>query len=309
MSFSLDLKKELITRTDTGIHCKMAELAGILSVNARFIEAEDTKTEILSIRADNEELAGKISRLLYNIFDKKFSFDSKYVELKHGYRIIISDCDIVEQLKAKLKLKRNDCYAEPGQTVVQQTCCKKAYVRGTFLSGGSISSPEKQYQLEIACTTEENANRLISILKSLHLEARSIKRKNRFIVYIKDGDTISDFLGITGGMNSLLEFENIRILKDIRNSINREVNCDTANINKVVNAASKQIDDINLIIEKKGLDSLPEQLKTVAEARLEYPHLSLSELGEKLNQPLGKSGVNHRLKKISEIAEKMRSND
>ena len=204
---------------------------------------------------------------------------------------------------------RNDCYAEPGPMVIQQTCCKKAFLRGAFLAGGSISSPEKAYQIEIACTTEGNADRILSILKALHLEARSIQRKNRYIVYIKDGDTISDFLGVTGGMNSMMEFENIRILKDIRNSINREVNCDTANINKVVNAAAKQIDDINLIIEKRGLDSLPEQLRAVAELRLLHPHLSLTELGEKLDRPLGKSGVNHRLARINEIAEKIRRND
>ena len=311
MSFSLDLKKELISRNDSGIHCRIAELAGIFSVNARFLDddIDDVTREIISIRADSEELSQKISRLLYNIFERKYSFDGIYVEQKNGYRIIIRDDEIVKQLKSKLKLIRNDCYAEPGITVTQQNCCKKAYLRGVFLAGGSISSPEKAYQLEIACTTAENAERLITILKTLHLEAKSIKRKNRYIVYIKDGNTISDFLGLTGGMNSLMEFENIRILKDIRNSINREVNCDTANINKVVNAASKQIDDINLIIERKGLDSLPEQLRIVAEARLMYPHLSLSELGEKLDKPLGKSGVNHRLTRINEIAEKIRSND
>ena len=304
MSFSLNLKKELITRSDTAVHCKIAELAGICSINARFID-----TDTISIRADSDELAAKISRLLYNIFEKKYTFDSKYIEQKHSLRIIISDPEISEMLRNRIKIYRNDCYAEPGLTVTQHTCCKKAFLRGAFLAGGSINSPEKSYQLEIACTTEANAERIVSVLGALHLEARSLKRKNRYIVYIKDGNTISDFLGITGGMNSMMEFENIRILKDIRNSINREVNCDTANINKVVNAASKQIDDINLIIEKKGLDSLPEQLKVVAEARLMYPHLSLAELGEKLDKPLGKSGVNHRLARINEIAEKIRSND
>lgn len=311
MSFSLNLKKELITRSDTAIHCKMAELAGIISINARFIdiESEGTAQEAISIRADSQEFADKISRLLYNVLDRQFTFESIYVEQKRGYRIIISDKEVEELLKSRVKLFKNDCYAEPGQTIIQHTCCKKAFLRGAFLAGGSISSPEKAYQIEIACTTEGNAEKILSILKSLHLEARSIQRKNRYIVYIKDGDTISDFLGVTGGMNSMMEFENIRILKDIRNSINREVNCDTANINKVVNAAAKQIDDINLIIEKRGLDSLPEQLRAVAELRLLHPHLSLTELGEKLDKPLGKSGVNHRLARINEIAEKIRRND
>ncbi len=305
MSFSADVKNELILRSDSAVHCRIAELAGTLSVNGRFVDKEDG-TKYLSIRSDIPALADKLSRLLYNVMERRFNFDPSYVESKHGYRIIIEDEMILQELIEKLKLYNADVYVESGELVTERTCCKKAYLRGAFLAGGSVSSPEKAYQLEIACTTENNAERLTEILSSLHLESKSIKRKNRFIVYIKDGDTISDFLGMTGGMNSLMEFENIRVLKEMRNSINRTVNCDTANINKVVNAASKQIDDIKLIEERRGLDSLPEQLKTVAEMRLLNPHLSLAELGERLSPPLGKSGVNHRLAKISKIADSMR---
>lgn len=305
MSFSADVKNELILRSDSAVHCRIAELAGALSVNGRFVDKEDG-TKYLSIRSDIPALADKLSRLLYNVMERRFNFDPSYVESKHGYRIIIEDEMILQELIEKLKLYNADVYVESGELVTERTCCKKAYLRGAFLAGGSVSSPEKAYQLEIACTTENNAERLTEILSSLHLESKSIKRKNRFIVYIKDGDTISDFLGMTGGMNSLMEFENIRVLKEMRNSINRTVNCDTANINKVVNAASKQIDDIKLIEERRGLDSLPEQLKTVAEMRLLNPHLSLAELGERLSPPLGKSGVNHRLAKISKIADSMR---
>ncbi len=305
MSFSADVKNELILRSDSAVHCRIAELAGALSVNGRFVDKEDG-TKYLSIRSDIPALADKLSRLLYNVMERRFNFDPSYVESKHGYRIIIEDEMILQELIEKLKLYNADVYVESGELVTERTCCKKAYLRGAFLTGGSVSSPEKAYQLEIACTTENNAERLTEILASLHLESKSIKRKNRFIVYIKDGDTISDFLGMTGGMNSLMEFENIRVLKEMRNSINRTVNCDTANINKVVNAASKQIDDIKLIEERRGLDSLPEQLKTVAEMRLLNPHLSLAELGERLSPPLGKSGVNHRLAKISKIADSMR---
>ena len=305
MSFSADVKNELILRSDSSMHCRIAELAGALSVNGRFADDKDGD-KYLSVRADNPALAEKLSRLLYNVMERRFNFDPSYVEAKHGFRIIISDEAILKELCEKLKLYNADVYVESGNLVTERTCCKKAYLRGAFLTGGSVSSPEKAYQLEIACTTEKNADKLSEILMSLHLESKRIKRKSRFIVYIKDGDTISDFLGMTGGMNSLMEFENIRVLKEMRNSINREVNCDTANINKVVNAATKQIDDIKLIEERRGLDSLPEQLKTVAEIRLANPHLSLAELGERLSPPLGKSGVNHRLAKISKIADSMR---
>ena len=301
MSFSIDLKNELIQRTDSAIHCKIAELAGIISINGRYPEEN-----LLSIRSDNKEFSDKICRLLYNVTDRRYSFETTYVETKHGYRVIIEDSETLARVSEILKLRRNDCYVETGSLILQRECCMRAYLRGAFLAGGSLVNPEKAYQLEVACTTEKNAGKLLELLKSLHLGGKSIKRKNRYIVYIKDGDKISDFLGATGGMKSVMEFENIRILKDIRNSINREVNCDTANINKVVNAAAKQIDDIKLIDESRGLDSLPEQLREVALVRMMHPHLSLAELGEKLATPIGKSGVSHRLAKINAIAEEIR---
>ncbi len=305
MSFSADVKNELILRSDSAMHCRIAELAGALSVNGRFVEDENG-TRFLSVRADNPALAEKLSRLLYNVMERRFNFEPSYIESKHGFRIIIKDEAVLKELSEKLKLYKADVYVESGELVTERTCCKKAYLRGAFLTGGSVSSPEKAYQLEIAATTDKNAERLSDIIAALHLDSKRIRRKNRFIVYIKEGDMISDFLGMTGGMNSLMEFENIRVLKEMRNSINRTVNCDTANINKVVNAASKQIDDIKLIEERRGLESLPEQLRTVAEIRLQNPHLSLAELGERLSPPLGKSGVNHRLAKISKIADSMR---
>ncbi len=301
MSFSIDLKNELIRRSDSAVHCRIAELAGIISINGRYPE-----NGILSIRSDNKDFGDKICRLLYNVTDRRYSFDAAYIETKHGYRVIIDNEEILTQLEEKLKLRKNDCYVDVGNLIFQRECCMRAYLRGSFLAGGSLVNPEKAYQLEIACTTSGNAEKLLEILNSLHLGGKSIKRKNRYIIYIKDGDKISDFLGATGGMKSVMEFENIRILKDIRNSINREVNCDTANINKVVNAAARQIDDIKLIEEKRGLDSLPEQLKEVATLRMMYPHLSLAELGEKLTIPIGKSGVSHRLAKINTIAEEIR---
>ena len=302
MSFTTEIKNEICSNDYSKLE-NICLLSGFIRNNAII---EDNEIIILS-----ENL--KVVRKVFSLFKELFDVSPSYSQIKGNnlskksyYNIYIDD-------KLNLILSSLMYYDEednvlkvPSEYFLDGDDLKRAYLRGAFLAGGSVSSPEKAYQLEIACTTENNAERLTEILSSLHLESKSIKRKNRFIVYIKDGDTISDFLGMTGGMNSLMEFENIRVLKEMRNSINRTVNCDTANINKVVNAASKQIDDIKLIEERRGLDSLPEQLKTVAEMRLLNPHLSLAELGERLSPPLGKSGVNHRLAKISKIADSMR---
>ena len=193
--------------------------------------------------------------------------------------------------------------------ITERSCCKKSYLRGAFLAGGSISNPEKSYHMEISVPTKTEALKLQGILNAFSPGAKVISRKDRFIVYIKDAETISNTFGIIGASKSMMEFENIRILKDLRNSINREVNCDTANMAKTANAAAKQIDDINYCLSHINPEDMPEALREMAEVRLKYPYLSLKELGDKFTPPLGKSGINHRLKKISDMADKLRKSD
>jgi hypothetical protein len=183
--------------------------------------------------------------------------------------------------------------------------CKKAFLRGAFLAGGSISDPEKTYHLEITCHTKAVAGQVLSVLKGFGLNAKNICRKGNTVIYLKEGENIVDFLNITGAHTSLMEFENIRILKEMRNNVNRVVNCETANLDKIVNASVRQIENIKLVIEKAGLGSLPEGLRQVAETRLKYPDISFRELGEMLDPPLGESGVNHRLRKLDKIAENL----
>lgn len=190
--------------------------------------------------------------------------------------------------------------------VVKHGCCRRAFIRGAFLASGSISDPEKSYHFEITCASEEKARQLQGIIGTFGLDARIVVRKKYFVVYMKEGSQIVDILNVMEAPVSLMDLENIRILKEMRGHVNRQVNCETANINKTVSAAVKQLNDIVYIRDTIGLSKLPENLEEMARVRLGRPEASLKELGEALDPPVGKSGVNHRLRKLSAIAESLR---
>ena len=183
---------------------------------------------------------------------------------------------------------------------------KRALIREAFMQSGSISDPEKFYHLEIVFTEETEAQQIKSLLKDFGLDGKIVERKGHYVVYLKEGAQIADMLRIMEASLALMEFENIRIVKEMRNSINRQVNCEAANLGKTISAAVKQVEDIKFISSKVGLEYLPEGLAETARKRLEYPEATLKELGELMEPPLGKSGVNHRLKKLSELAENLR---
>ena len=200
-----------------------------------------------------------------------------------------------------------DMRAPVSAILIKNSCCQRAFLRGAFLSSGSMSDPGKSYHLEIVCTNLFQAEQIQTILLSFEVEARIVQRKKYQVVYMKDGTGISDFLNIVEAHKSLMNFENYRIVKEMRNSVNRRVNCETANIGKTVNASTRQAEDILLLQEKYGFENLPDGLKEMAEIRLAYPDAPLRELGEYLDPPVGKSGVNHRLRKLSELADNVRS--
>lgn len=195
------------------------------------------------------------------------------------------------------------------EQLLSRTCCKRAFLRGAFLASGSISDPQKSYHFEIVCQEESQAQLLQELYRTFELDAKIVQRKKYYIVYMKEGAQIVDALNIMGAYVALMNLENVRIFKEMRGSVNRIVNCETANINKVVGAACRQVEDIRYIQSKIGLDELPPALREMALIRLEYPDSSLKELGELCDPPVGKSGVNHRLRKLGEIAKKLgRSN-
>lgn len=180
-------------------------------------------------------------------------------------------------------------------------------IRNLFLRSGSISDPEKCYHLEIVFVSFEEAEQVKKILEDFGLDPKIVERKGHFVVYLKEGAQIADMLRIMEAPSALMEFENIRIVKEMRNSINRQVNCEAANLGKTISAAVKQVEDIKFICSKIGLDNIPESLAETARKRLEYPEATLKELGELMEPPLGKSGVNHRLKHLCALAENLRS--
>lgn len=183
---------------------------------------------------------------------------------------------------------------------------KRAFLRDAFLETGSMSNPEKGYHLEFVCEDEAHAAKLIETMRAYEIAAKSVQRKRYTVVYIKESEDIVRLLNVMGAHNCLMNLENLRILKDMRNSINRRVNCETANISKTVSAANKQIEDIEYIRKHYGFDDLSENLREMAKIRLEYPDATLKELGEYLVPPVGKSGVNHRLRKLSELADSIK---
>ena len=191
-------------------------------------------------------------------------------------------------------------------SLLKQNCCRKAFIRGAFLAAGSVSDPEKSYHFEIVCNGQEKAEELRSLLTAYEIDAKIVMRKKHYVVYVKEGSQIVELLGLTGAHVSLMQLENVRIVKEMRNSVNRKVNCETANLNKTVSAAVRQVEDIRFIQRTTGLQDLSESLGEMARLRLEHPDASLKELGNMLVPPVGKSGVNHRLRKLSLIAEKLR---
>ena len=183
----------------------------------------------------------------------------------------------------------------------------KGLIRDAFLQSGSISDPEKFYHLEIVFTSYDDAQTIKKLIDGFGLDGKIVERKGHYVVYLKEGAQIADMLRIMEAPMALMEFENIRIVKEMRNSINRQVNCEAANLGKTISAAVKQVEDIKFICSKVGLVNIPESLAETAKKRLEYPEATLKELGELMDPPLGKSGVNHRLKRLSELAEDLRS--
>lgn len=182
----------------------------------------------------------------------------------------------------------------------------KAIVRGSFMGSGSVSNPTSKYHLEIVFQKEENAEIIKEIIQKYNISSKILKREKNYIIYIKDGQDIANFLAFIGANSSVLKFEDIRVIREVRNKVNRIVNCETANLNKVINAAVRQVEDIKFIKKKHKFDKLSDGEKELAELRLKNPEATLTELGQMLSKPIGKSGVNHRLKVISDLAEELR---
>ncbi len=314
MSFSSRVKDELSRQLSPARHCQIAEIAAIISLCGRVQISEHDRYR-LKITTENAAVARKYFTLLKKTFNISTDVSIKQSGEAHKSRTytvgISRHEDAIRVLQAA---KLIDRYGEIEENlslaqnvVLMQNCCKRAFIRGAFLAAGSISDPEKFYHFEIVCTAKAKAEQLQGLILAFGLDAKIVLRKKYYVVYIKEGSQIVDILNVMEAPVALMELENIRILKEMRGSVNRQVNCETANINKTVSAAVKQIDDITFIRDTMGFEALPENLKEIAALRLSRPEATLKELGEALDPPVGKSGVNHRLRKLGGIAEKLRS--
>ena len=306
MSFSGKVKEELSRQISTARHCQIAEIAAILSVCGQVsISANDHFC--VTVHTENVSVARKYFTLVEKTFNIEAVIHVRknvYLKKSNVYRVEVpSHEDTVRILQATKFMSPEQEIADDlpvmSRLVIQKECCKRAFLRGTFLAAGSISDPEKGYHLEIVCST---------IMKEFELDARIVTRKKNQVVYLKEGSQIVDFLGVVEAGSALMNLENIRIRKEISNNINRKVNCETANIGKTVSAAVKQIEDIRYIETHVGFSQLTEELEETAVCRLRYPEATLKELGEMMNPPVGKSGVNHRLRKLGRIADELRGN-
>ena len=315
MSFSGEVKEELSRQCSDARHCQIAEIAAILSVCGHVSISPEDEFQV-NIQTENISVARKYFTLLKKTFNIEAEIRIRkniYLKKSDVYRVQVnSHEDTVRILQAAKYMSPSLEIAEDlskmNHLVIQRDCCKRAFLRGIFLAAGSISDPEKSYHLEIVCSTMERALQVQAILKDFELDGRIINRKKNQVVYLKEGSQIVELLGLMEAGISLMNLENIRIRKEISNNVNRKVNCETANITKTVSAAVKQIEDIRYIETHMGFSQLSEGLEEMAVLRLQHQDATLKELGEMLTPPVGKSGVNHRLRKLSRIAEELRGN-
>ena len=308
MSFSGMVKEELSRQISTARHCRIAEIAALLSACGKM-----TAAGILRFQTENDAVVRKYFTLLQKTFNIETEIairESSMLKKGNVYHVEITDLLQVQNVLQGTKLSVNEGDGETLYTenalLTQQSCCKRAFIRGAFLASGSISDPEKGYHFEIVCQDEAKAENLRDIIHTFQIDAKIVLRKKSYVVYVKEGAQIVDMLAVMEANVALMDLENIRILKEMRNSVNRKVNCETANINKTVNAAVKQMEDIKLVRQKIGFEQLNEGLAQVAELRMQYPEATLKELGMMLSPQVGKSGVNHRLRKLSAMADELR---
>lgn len=308
MSFSAQTKNELARVSDVKNCCKMAELAALFRMDGS-IQISGRRVYI-NIKNENAAVARKIFSLIREIFGaqaevlvqrknklKKNNIYLVRVPPQQATGGILTTLGLVDEGGRLLEGVKRDFF--------RRECCRRSYLRGTFLGGGSVNNPGGTYHLEIITGNENHAREIRRLFRRFKLEAKMNARKNWFVVYLKESEQIVSCLNIMGAHEAQLDFENKRIIKDMRNQVNRLVNCETANLNKTVNAAVQQLESIKRIKAAIGLDKLPPPLRQVAEARINNPDASLRELGEMLNPKVGKSGVSHRLRKIEELAQKI----
>jgi len=308
-SYASEVKQELTKLVVHPEHARV-ELSALLRMNGSL----SIQNHHFVLTAQTENAA--IARRIFSLIKQKYGMESELivrkkmklkknnqylVRLKHDTNMVLTDLDILDESGLSIN-------TDVPEEVLNEDQRMRSYLRGAFLATGSVNNPEtSRYHLEIYSLYETHNDGIAQMMNHFHLNARTTKRRNGYIVYLKEAEKIADFLQVIGATNSMLKFEDIRIVRDMRNSVNRLVNCENANINKTVAAAERQIENIKHLQATVGLDSLPDKLREIAVLRLENPEVTLKELGDMVpSGPISKSGINHRLRKLNELAETAR---
>ena len=312
MSFANDVKKEISAGKLGARHCVLAETAAIVMNNGELIETD--KGLCLEIGTDRYITAVRFRKLIKEGFGVLMQVSVRCGHPGSVKRYLLREQNpgtvnrILDALKLEHKAARLFEQDIPvNEILLMSSCCRRAFLAGSFLCCGTMSSPDKSYHLELVSSGMRKALQMASMMCAFDLEPRVIRRRNHYVVYIKEGEQLSDMLNIMQATNSLLEYENIRITREIRGNINRVVNCETANIRKTVSAARMQVEDIILIRDHIGMSKLSKELYDTAMIRLQNEEATLKELGAMMNPPVGKSGMNHRFQKLKKMADEIRA--
>ncbi|MDR1702584.1 MAG: DNA-binding protein WhiA [Sporomusaceae bacterium] len=305
VSFSSEVKNELARVFSDSDCCRAAELAALMRMGATLVIGGN-KALGVNFSSENAAVARKAVSLIKNGFNlptEVMVTRGRRLKKNNTYHVRVAPSATVHNLFQTLDIIRDGVFNDaPGSRTSKKACCRRAYLRGAFLGGGSVNKPAGAYHLELVTANLHFAKVLLKFMKAFKLPAGLTERKNAHIVYLKEGDAITSFLQIIGAHNALMAFENVRIVKDMRSRVNRLVNCETANLEKTAKAAAQQIETIKYLEQNLGLKSLSPELKEVAQARLKNPEATLAELSEILQGKISKSGINHRLRKLAEIA-------
>lgn len=309
MSFSTEVKNEVSRLAFDSKGETLSFLAGLYRVNGSLLyNFQNTKVQFST---ETNAIARRIFADIKDLYNYECSIEvvkGSAFRRKNLYKISI-ESPISKEFLEDIELNADPFFINTNDVpkkLIEEDSFKKAYIVGSFLGAGSITSPDKGYHMEIVAGNLNYARELSEILEHFNIYPKIASRKDDNFLYLKEGESIADFLALIGAYQNMFKFEDIRVFKEIKNNVNRVMNFESANMDKTINASIKHVDDIEFIIDKKGLDYLNENLREIAIARLEYPEDSLKQLGERLDPPVGKSGVNHRLKKIHEIAESLR---
>ncbi|OCA84729.1 MULTISPECIES: DNA-binding protein WhiA [unclassified Bacillus (in: firmicutes)] len=311
MSFASETKKEL-TNLEVKECCARSELSALIRMNGSL--SFSNRHLIVDVQTENAAIARRIYTFLKKLYNLQVDLlVRKKMKLKKNNVYIVRFSEKAKEVLTDLNIIENGftIIHDISEELIHKKCCKRSYLRGAFLAGGSVNNPEtSSYHLEISSLYKQHNDSLCELMNSFGLKSKTLERKKGFITYLKEAEKISEFLNIIGGHNALLKFEDIRIVRDMRNSVNRLVNCETANLNKTISASLRQVENIRYIENTVGLDILPDKLREIARLRVEYQDVTLKELGEMVSSDkISKSGINHRLRKIDEIAERLRAGE